>query len=322
MAPEQAMGLKTADHRVDHYALAVLLFECLTGTLPYDDESELRVIHLQAYGVVPNIRERAPWISDAIGAIVTRALAKRPDDRYQTANDLVDDLGTAMNLALPAGASLSWEIPRRSPPTILPAKKPQGDRQVPDTFIPPSPSTSELAHAVKSRSRWPLISVALALTIGGISVALFWFGPHDEAAQIDRGASAFPIDDEARPPPSKQPFESAADNPEQTSKLPPLEAIDEPSPADPSVDTATPLMATPSAQIRRGRVQVLTMFRGEPYWAQVSVDGVPKGRTPMVLYLLPGRYVISVERSGYRSQSKEIRVRSAKSAMVRFDLEP
>src|SRR5262249_56205906 len=85
MSPEQALGAKEIDHRADLYALAVLLFECLTGMLPFEAESELSLIQMQAHAAAPDVRERAPWVPAAVAEGVKRALAKRPEDRYGSA---------------------------------------------------------------------------------------------------------------------------------------------------------------------------------------------------------------------------------------------
>ena len=67
---------------------------------------------------------------------------------------------------------------------------------------------------------------------------------------------------------------------------------------------------------------MLSARLGEPYWATVFIDGVAKGRTPLGLDLAAGRYVVRVERAGFRTQEKEVRVASGKSTSIRVDLVP
>ena len=120
MAPEQALGLKDVDHRVDLYALAVVLFECLTGTLPFEADSELRLIQLQAHAPVPEILDRAPWIPRPVADVVKKALAKKPDERFNTAAELVAALEAAYLEAKSSKSSLPVvpAPPRRAcPPT-------------------------------------------------------------------------------------------------------------------------------------------------------------------------------------------------------------
>ncbi|MEW5738891.1 MAG: protein kinase [Myxococcota bacterium] len=95
MAPEQALGMRDVDHRVDIYALAVVLFECLTGTLPFEADSELRLIQMQAHAPPPDILQRAPWIVKPVADVMRRALAKRPDDRFNSGAELVKALEAA-----------------------------------------------------------------------------------------------------------------------------------------------------------------------------------------------------------------------------------
>ena len=66
--------------------------------------------------------------------------------------------------------------------------------------------------------------------------------------------------------------------------------------------------------------KIITTLKGEPYWAQVLIDGVSKGRTPLLLELPTGKYQVRVERPGFKSQEREIRVASGKAAVVRIDL--
>jgi YVTN family beta-propeller protein len=87
VAPEQIRG-ERVDARADVYALGGVLFTALTGQVPFPRESdEARLwAHLQAEP--PRLSERAPNLPPRLDAVITRALAKRPEDRYPSAGDL------------------------------------------------------------------------------------------------------------------------------------------------------------------------------------------------------------------------------------------
>ena len=89
MAPEQARGL--ADGRADLYAAAIILYEMLTGRVPFGGASAIEVLlrHVQDPLPVVPLRTAQPALPPAIEAVLLRALAKDPDDRYQRGADLV-----------------------------------------------------------------------------------------------------------------------------------------------------------------------------------------------------------------------------------------
>ncbi|MBV8729870.1 MAG: serine/threonine protein kinase [Acidobacteriia bacterium] len=91
IAPEQIKG-KRGDARTDIYAMGVLLFEMLTGTLPFEGENLLAVMNLRTHQDAPPVREANAAISPELEAIVGRALAREPEDRYRSARDLAWDL--------------------------------------------------------------------------------------------------------------------------------------------------------------------------------------------------------------------------------------
>ena len=83
MAPEQATSNAT-DHRVDVYALGVVLFEMVTGRKPYLADTPMAVLIKHASEPLPRPRQLMPEIPQAVENILLKALAKSPEDRYQT----------------------------------------------------------------------------------------------------------------------------------------------------------------------------------------------------------------------------------------------
>ena len=108
MAPEQLAG-GVIDGRTDLYALGVMLFQLLTGTLPHTAEAMGRLMHQIANDVAPDVRSLRPELPEALAAVVARALEKRPEARYQDGDRFAADLLVlaphAATFELPGGDS-------------------------------------------------------------------------------------------------------------------------------------------------------------------------------------------------------------------------
>ncbi|MCC7371803.1 MAG: protein kinase [Chloroflexi bacterium] len=87
MAPEVVRG-EVADSRADIYALGVLLFQLVTGRVPFKAETPLAVLHAQIHTTPPAARSVMPSLSGGVEGVLTRALAKDRDQRFQTAGAL------------------------------------------------------------------------------------------------------------------------------------------------------------------------------------------------------------------------------------------
>lgn len=88
MSPEQVRGL-SVDSRTDIYSLGVVMYEIFTGTVPYVADNPMGVLYQHIEGAKEAPRKRNPLITPAIEAIILKAMAVCPDDRYQTADELV-----------------------------------------------------------------------------------------------------------------------------------------------------------------------------------------------------------------------------------------
>jgi eukaryotic-like serine/threonine-protein kinase len=114
MAPEQAMGERALDGRVDVWGVGICLFEALTGRRPFVAKNYNALLVQILTVPTPSIAEIRPDVPPALATVIERTLEKRRDQRYQTARELADALAPFRKV----------RAPRRS--TLPPAKRTTG----------------------------------------------------------------------------------------------------------------------------------------------------------------------------------------------------
>lgn len=172
LAPEQIRG-GHVNSRTDVYALGCVLYECLTGHVPFVKDIDAAVIwaHVEEPPVPPSAIQ--PELSSGIDMVIARALAKQPGDRYQTCRELIG----AARAALPGPSAQPHTITAaRSAPAAAPPRPP--DRgQAPGAYEPAT-EVRPPDHPPAPR-RWyrsPRVISAIAVLVLIIAGGIGWTG--------------------------------------------------------------------------------------------------------------------------------------------------
>jgi serine/threonine-protein kinase len=104
MSPEQLAG-KKVDGRTDLYSLGVMLYQLLTGVLPFRGDSMSALMFKIANEEAADIRSIRPELSESLANVVALALSKRPETRYQTGDQFAADL-RALKALVAGGADI------------------------------------------------------------------------------------------------------------------------------------------------------------------------------------------------------------------------
>jgi serine/threonine-protein kinase len=88
MSPEQVAGQQTIDHRSDLYSVGCVIYECLTGAPPYEHTDDRLVLGMHMRSAIPDPRKRRADTPTKLAKLVSRALAKNPGDRWQSAAEM------------------------------------------------------------------------------------------------------------------------------------------------------------------------------------------------------------------------------------------
>jgi serine/threonine protein kinase len=182
MSPEHAMG-QQLDGRSDMYSLGIVAYQCLFGKAPFEADEPFAVLYKHIHDPVPE----PTLVSDEarqLYPIIARMLAKKPDDRFQTGNDLIAALGGQISdPSLTASTMLSPGL--MAPTEVMPTPKPW------------------------SRERWQMLSRTRQVVVGLAATTVFAvvlgftinkgpFGRIDSMAAAN--GATFPIGKSATPP--------------------------------------------------------------------------------------------------------------------------
>ncbi len=162
ISPEQAMG-DPVGPQSDLYSLGVVLYEMLTGTLPYDAETSLGIAMKHVNGHLTPPREINPEVTEGINAVTVKLLAKNPGDRYADADELIEDLERVLDGLEPAALEATRVMNRVTP---------AGTAQ--QTPVAPAPPAE--AKEVKRRRRWPLFLLPLLLLLALLGGGAYTLG--------------------------------------------------------------------------------------------------------------------------------------------------
>ncbi|HSH02810.1 MAG TPA: serine/threonine-protein kinase [Anaerolineae bacterium] len=111
IAPEQARSSAAAVAQSDLYALGVILYEMLTGVVPFDDPSPMSIALMHLTDAPPSPRQLNPRLNEATEEVLLKALSKEPEDRYPSGEALMEALREAL-----AEGEMEPEVPTELPP--------------------------------------------------------------------------------------------------------------------------------------------------------------------------------------------------------------
>lgn len=336
MAPEQVIG-KPVDGRSDVFALGVVLYELLTGESPFDGDN----INTTMYRIVNELaappKTVNPRLPEVFDYIVAKALAKHPDERYQSAKDLASDLRNYANLAIARSATASLNHPitleRKSPPTPKPATANE------ETICLPPPGngrarqiaasdTASPYPQVEGRSGARVFSGPYRNLLVGMGVmfigAVFWNQMREKPIPP---VTAVPVPAVLPVPPlTKESFETPTWprttqqlSPARIEQLPRVVKVNPPpaemvAPAVPTVRSAPPV-AIPaesennSAATERGEARL--SFAVTP-WGEVYLDGKKMGASPPLkeLKVSAGRHRIEIRNLNFAPYSETLHLKA------------
>jgi serine/threonine protein kinase len=195
IAPEQIEG-RDVDARTDVYSFGCVLYECLTGSVPFKKSTEAAVLwaHIQEEPIA--VTERNPDLPGDIDAVITRALEKAPDARYQSCGELVRALRVVFGVPGSSSTPLIPAAIANAPAAVAQALPvpPRGDMPVSEpehASVGVGPPASEPSPEPAPKRRPAVIGLAMfllgALVVGGIAYALSRL---DESSATSRTDSA------------------------------------------------------------------------------------------------------------------------------------
>ena len=276
MAPEQAAGRSDLGPPVDVYATGVILYEMLSGVVPFEAGNYNTIIYKVLAGQYEPLSKRLTGVPPELEAIVARAMALQPEARFATAAEFSAALepfsyGSAFGASNTPYPGSSPQMPVVGGPAGSAPRMPV----VAQSHAPTTPR-GEQTHAAPRR-RWLLVTVA-ALALGGAAVAGIVL--------------------------ASQSGGETEEHPAATTKAAEPSPVQSPAPA---AEASAPAVAEAKVVIR---------FEVEPPDAVVTADGEPVTGGELVRPMSDGTVEIAVSREGYADKTRSVSLAESRTVEV------
>lgn len=277
MAPEQCRGAGSVDHRADIYALGVILYELVCGRAPFVAEGFGEIIAAHLTAPVPAPRTFAPDLPAHLEAVLMRLLAKRPDERPGSLDEVRAALEESAlhSQAYATGPGHQW--PRAASGAGV------------STVVAPNTPTTLGGAAAEATSSQTHYSKGRGVLYAGIAASVV-------------GLAALAVVLSSGPDANSKPTAPAKVTSAVAPPVAAPPASDPPAPQPPAshpLEQPPPATPTPSPTVR-------IALEIEPKDARVEVDGAVVGSNPIELERSTGTHRIVVSADGYRSNTLEV----------------
>ncbi|MCB9420425.1 MAG: serine/threonine protein kinase [Ardenticatenaceae bacterium] len=316
MSPEQIKGLKV-DAAADIYSFGVMLYEMVSGRVPFNAESVMTVMMMHVKDPVPDVRTYRPDVPPMLIAIINRALAKEPAQRYQSMAELVADLrrvqsgagsqpqaavgvtGAMTMLDADLTEMLEEDMIQTPPPPPPPLRQPSQSMPQPTSQPTPqrTPSTPQvqMAAAQPKGNRNLFIGLGVVGVLAIAAVLFFVFRPSggdggdvvetpiaevtDAPEETAVPANIPPDDTPTSPPPTATLEPTATDVPPTATLAPTATAVPPTATLEPTATSVPPTATNPPLPTATAVTQLSVRINS------ISLDG--------------STYVVNYETFGY-----------------------
>ena len=283
MAPEQAAGRSDLTGVVDVYAIGVILYEMLSGTVPFVGGNYNTVIYKVLAGQYEPLSSVLVSVPQALESIVTRAMALEPENRYPSA--------AALAAALEPFALEDEHSSLVAPVTPLPRQRvphlEYAATVAPDSVDGAAPATYVQARAPSRSRRWVPVVIGLLLATAGSATAIL-------LAKDDT------VEEAVAPAPTPAPTPA-------------------PAPVEPAPAVTAPPTEPPAAPVE---LPVVISFEVQPADAAITIDGQPLAGTELSVPREDREVEVAVSRDGFKPKTRRISLSSSRAVEVILEKEP